>query len=48
MGWAIGQPNNVDGLENCAELTTFGDGWNDVPCAGGLVRRSLCERGTSS
>jgi len=31
--WADGEPNNWDGWENCAHLTTWAGGrWNDLPC----------------
>jgi C-type mannose receptor len=46
--WSMGQPNNLQGSEDCAELRTADDGWNDVPCMDSVARRSLCEQPTSS
>jgi hypothetical protein len=45
--WGPGQPNNLDGLEDCAELRTLQD-WIDVSCTDDIARRALCERPPSS
>ncbi|XP_076593925.1 CD209 antigen-like protein C [Chaetodon auriga] len=31
--WQDGEPNNVDGEENCAEVSRSAAAWNDVPCS---------------
>jgi hypothetical protein len=44
VAWAPGQPNDRDGLEDCTELRTSDNQWNDLPCTGNLAKQSLCER----
>ncbi|MEO8183197.1 MAG: C-type lectin domain-containing protein [Deltaproteobacteria bacterium] len=46
--WADGQPNNLQGGEDCAELEGFDDQWNDVPCADAIARQAYCEWPLSS
>lgn len=41
--WAPNQPNDFNGSEDCTELIPMGGGWIDVPCAGDVPRRALCE-----
>lgn len=31
--WQDGEPNNVDGDEDCAEVSRDTAAWNDVPCS---------------
>ena len=31
--WSFGEPNDF-GNEDCAELSLFGGGWNDIGCGG--------------
>lgn len=31
--WQTGEPNNVDGEENCVEVSRSASAWNDVPCS---------------
>lgn len=38
--WAAGEPNDFEGLEDCAVLYDLGE-WNDLPC--GQLRPFLCE-----
>lgn len=40
--WAPGQPDNFENREDCLELRSFDDNWNDVPCTSS--KRGLCER----
>ena len=40
--WAVAQPDNYGGRENCLELRAEDDLWNDVPCMG--YKQALCER----
>jgi hypothetical protein len=42
--WLMGQPNNLQGLEDCAELRTIDGQWADVPCADDIARQALCEQ----
>jgi hypothetical protein len=42
--WLMGQPNNLAGLEDCAELRTIDSQWADVPCTDDIARQALCER----
>jgi hypothetical protein len=46
--WAMGQPNDLMGGEDCSELNQFGDNWIDVACSGDVVRQALCEQAPSS
>jgi hypothetical protein len=46
--WNPGQPNNLDGDEDCADLNAFSGRWSDVPCSGDESRRALCERAASA
>jgi hypothetical protein len=48
MGWSMGQPNNLEGLEDCAELRIDEGLWGDVRCTDDVARRALCERSPSS
>jgi hypothetical protein len=47
-GWRDGQPNNLDGMEDCAVLDGSDAGWSDVPCTDMLERQVLCERALSN
>lgn len=31
--WQDGEPNNVDGDEDCVEVSRSAAAWNDVPCS---------------
>jgi hypothetical protein len=42
--WAAGQPDNLQGDEDCSELRAFDREWRDVPCTGDVARQALCER----
>jgi hypothetical protein len=44
MGWRDGQPNNLDGLEDCVVLEGSDALWSDVPCMDVFPRETLCER----
>jgi len=44
VGWGRDQPNDLEANEDCSELRLFDDRWGDVPCAGDVTRRALCER----
>jgi hypothetical protein len=40
--WAAGEPNNVNGAEDCVHFSIYWDyKWNDVPCSYKLT--PLCE-----
>lgn len=40
--WAVEQPDDFDGTEDCVELLADGRGWNDRPCSD--LRVYICER----
>jgi hypothetical protein len=42
--WHFGEPNDSNGVEECAELASNGDAraWNDIPCT--YFRSYACER----
>jgi C-type mannose receptor len=42
--WFEGQPNNLQGLEDCVELRAIDGQWADTPCMGNVSRQALCER----
>lgn len=42
--WAVNQPNNFGGNEDCSELVPFSGGWVDVPCTDNVQRFALCEQ----
>jgi hypothetical protein len=44
VAWGLGQPNNLDGIEQCVELRAFDDQWSDVPCTDDFARQAFCER----
>lgn len=43
FNWSMGQPDNFQGQENCAEIRVIDLQWNDRPC-GGDPQGYLCER----
>jgi hypothetical protein len=45
--WYPGEPNRVDGIENCVHMSTLGsDMWNDFPCERELS--FICEKDAST
>jgi hypothetical protein len=42
--WIFGQPNDLDGAEDCVELRGFDGGWIDIACTVDVARGSLCEQ----
>jgi hypothetical protein len=46
--WFMGQPNNLQGLEDCTELRAIDGQWADLPCTDEVARQALCERPPSS
>jgi hypothetical protein len=44
MAWADGQPNNLEGLEDCAVLDAADARWTDVSCVDSFGQQALCER----
>jgi hypothetical protein len=41
--WAVNQPDDWEGLEDCAELSGFDHLWNDRPCTDSFAKQALCE-----
>jgi hypothetical protein len=41
--WAVDQPDDWEGREDCAELSGFDHLWNDRPCTDRFAKRALCE-----
>jgi hypothetical protein len=42
--WALEQPDNWQGVEDCSELQGVDQLWNDRPCMDDFAKQGLCER----
>ena len=41
LNWNTGEPNGLQGLENCVEIKAGTGKWNDVSC--NLRKRAVCQ-----